>query len=94
MHLEDFATGEDEVRVFCDEHLPTEDVRIWFWRDEEDESFKPMGVRALTPNAANHKDGNHPNAELGSSLVDIDAQGVQSMSLAEDAFREPKGEQK
>lgn len=75
MHLADYKTDRDEVRVFCGAHLPKKDVRVFHLRDRRDWSvvaggYKRCGVRYLTDNAREHKEGNHPNAGGGWRIED------------------------
>ena len=67
MHLGDFDTGEDEIQVFCDAHIPEEDVRVFVMTEDESDlgdKFPQgyrIGIRALTENARQCADKNHPN---------------------------------
>jgi hypothetical protein len=63
MHLMDWATKHDEIEVFCKGHIPKTDVRV-FTVIKCGPGLKRgyrVGVRALTENAKQHKNGNHPN---------------------------------
>jgi hypothetical protein len=63
LHLGDYETGRTEIEVFCEKHLPNIDCRIFTLTENED--VYPigwqMGIRALTDNAREYKDYNHPN---------------------------------
>lgn len=71
MHLGNFETCIYEIEVFCDLHIPKNDVVIWSDRkgcsthgDWEIREYSTWyGVRALTDNARKNKDMNHPNIE-------------------------------
>lgn len=66
IHLGNFSTEREEIEVFCQNHLPEEDVRIFTvttpdQRDENIYSGWKMGIRSLTDNARANKNINHPN---------------------------------
>jgi len=80
MHLEDFATARKEVEVFCGEHIPDKDVRVFEMTGPKGKyaSFRKgtrIGVRSLTKNAKKHAQGNHPNTAQSMSVVVIDRLG-------------------
>lgn len=77
VHLGDYSTDRDEVEVFCSEHLPNHDVRIFtlIEDDIEDNSIIypkgfTMGIRYLTDNAKYHKNINHPNIGVAWEMKD------------------------
>lgn len=63
MHLADYATGRDEVQVYCLECADKREVPVHssnvLWRCD---NGRLVLVVSLTPNAATSKHGNHPNA--------------------------------
>lgn len=69
MHLGDYDTDENEIEVFCSEHIPESNIVVWSdnkgmsthgeWEIKEFSTL--YGVRALTDNARKNKDKNHPN---------------------------------
>ncbi len=68
MHLEDFATGREEVAVYCGSHIPKDVVGVlWYYSDKTCydrglvKRWKQAFVRPLTANAYEHQKGNHPN---------------------------------
>jgi hypothetical protein len=72
VHLGDFDTERDEVMVFCKDHIPDHDVRVFtLLEDDLYEETEPalilypkgwkMGIRYLTENAEKNKDMNFPN---------------------------------
>ncbi len=71
MHLGDYETNQSEVEVFCNEHIPSNDVVIWqgkkSWYSTTLQDHLmignpiTVGVRALTENARRNKDMNSPN---------------------------------
>lgn len=63
MHLSDYNTGRDEVEVFCHNCIPDDrsDGVLWQYREDGTKKLKKVFVRALTDNARNNADGNHPN---------------------------------
>jgi len=70
VHLGDFATKRNEVQVFCEDHLPDKDVRVftfkkrvkeWYFDPSLNGSLKCMGIRYLTANAHRHACQNSPN---------------------------------
>jgi hypothetical protein len=79
MHLSDFATGRDEIRVYCWRHLPKKGVFFKIkdadkdikrrhpeiYADEKYLVGKAVCVVPLTENAKRNADGNHPNVILG-----------------------------
>ena len=66
VHLEDFDTEREEIKVFCENHLPRDmsDGTLWEWSDSEADTprkwFK-MFIRPLTENARANYRGNCPN---------------------------------
>ncbi len=71
MHLEDFATDQDEIQVFCGSHIPKNktDGVLWRYRPCSQKSHGRMFVRCLTNNARNHWEGNYYNGEGEPLLV-------------------------
>lgn len=69
MHLEDYITGQDEIKVYCENHIPPGAVGT-LWRYSEEEKPCEALVREwhtalvvpLTDTARAMADGNHPNA--------------------------------
>jgi hypothetical protein len=74
VHLGDYDTKREEVEVFCSEHLPKKDVRVFTLLEDdvyEDLPYVPavvchhigwkMGIRYLTENARENKEKNYPN---------------------------------
>jgi hypothetical protein len=61
MHLADYATDPDEVKVFCDKHIPEyrESGVLWAYKDKK--RIVKVFVNAMTNNAKECADGNHPN---------------------------------
>ena len=57
MHLEDFATEPEEVRVYCPKDIPTGLRGILWLGGDHGKVF----VESLTDNAFAHRDGNGPN---------------------------------
>lgn len=80
MHLENFATGRDEVEVFCQKHIPQKDVYIFETIERKGRYgiFKKgtkIGVRSLTENARKHAKGNCPNTGQVMKIISIDRLG-------------------
>ena len=71
MHLEDFATGRDEIEVFCEFHIPKDKSSgvLWRYRDCDQKNWNKMFVKCLTENAKNHWEGNCFNGECESLMV-------------------------
>jgi hypothetical protein len=65
MHLSDFSTSRDEVRVYCGRCWRVESKQVthpWAtWRAADSDYRGLVTVVALTPNAEANMDGNHPN---------------------------------
>jgi hypothetical protein len=70
MHLADFATGRDEVDVWCSYCIPDDRNAGVVWLDDDGGR---IFVKSLTENARSNWDGNHPNAAWA---VAIEAFGV------------------
>jgi hypothetical protein len=69
MHLADFSTGRDEVKVFCRRHTPKDTSSGVVWRYSDHSILnrpKRMPLQCFvvpqTENAKASSDGNHPNA--------------------------------
>jgi hypothetical protein len=77
MHLADYNTAPDEIEIYCGKCVPIErkDGILWKYRDSKKEFWKMVFVKALTDNAKNNADGNHPNA------MDIEMIGVPDGTL-------------
>jgi hypothetical protein len=76
MHLVDFSTGQDEVEVYCELHMPDNRTDGVVWSYGDGKPHRRAFVRWLTDNARNHADGNHPN------YTDVDVAEVPEGSLA------------
>ena len=71
IHLGDYETGRLEIDVFCNEHIPSNNVVIWqgkdYWYSTNLQEHLmvgnpiTVGVHALTKNARKNKDMNSPN---------------------------------
>ena len=63
IHLEDYETGRDEIKVFCGSHIPKnrDDGVLWTWK--QGKSKTRVFIKALTDNAKNHWEGNSINDE-------------------------------
>lgn len=65
MHLANYATAQTEIEVFCRKHIPKNPkVKIYNITSKLDRmelGTTRVGVLALTENAENHSEGNHPN---------------------------------
>lgn len=65
MHLADFSTTRDEVRVYCGRCWRVERKQVsrpWAaWRAADRDFRGLVTVVALTDNAKSNMDGNHPN---------------------------------
>jgi len=81
VHLGDYMTKRGEIEVFCRQHLPIENVRIFrklgtkIHHDSTINSrkYKPgwmMGIRPLTENAIKHKNLNNPNIGADFEITD------------------------
>ena len=73
VHLGDYETNREEIKVYCENHIPINDCRIFIIK-EEDEGFPKgwkMGIRSLTDNAREFKDYNHPNVGADYTVEDI-----------------------
>ncbi len=63
MHLADFDTGRDEVKVYCTRHIPKDTTEGCVWQSSKESDVpRRVYIKALTPNAKKNADGNHPNA--------------------------------
>ena len=54
MHLGDYKTKRNEIEVFCTEHIPSTNVRVFTLVAETSQGFTKgysIGVRYLTDNA-------------------------------------------
>jgi hypothetical protein len=71
MHLEDFATGREEVKVFCGSHIPPKKERKdgILWKIKKRKSNTRIFVACLTENARRHWEGNCYNGE--DSLLEV-----------------------
>jgi hypothetical protein len=66
IHLGDYVTPRQDIDVFCDEHIPHYNCRVFIIEEDEDGSFKKgyrIGIRALTDKAKEFKEYNYPNVE-------------------------------
>ena len=64
MHLSDYNTDRNEIEVYCHNCIPDDrsDGVLWKYREDGGKRvWKKVFVRALTDNARNNADGNHPN---------------------------------
>jgi hypothetical protein len=67
IHLGDFSTGSDEIEVFCKDHIPEHNVRVFTITENycgEENEFPigwKMGIRSLTENAIHNENMNYPN---------------------------------
>ena len=68
MHLADFNTSQDEIEVFCPKHTPKDLSKGCLWyvthgKHNYDEGLggKKIFIKALTANAKENCEGNHPN---------------------------------
>jgi hypothetical protein len=61
MHLADFSTGQDEIGVYCERHIPQGRKNGLVWLYGDGRMDKKMFVRWLTDNARANAYGNHPN---------------------------------
>jgi hypothetical protein len=81
MHLEDFATKRVEIVAVCGKCTSTDYEPEWmgidklpfteyFYRDEtkKGKPWKSVRIYALTDNAWEHREGNHPNTVDGEKL--------------------------
>lgn len=62
IHLSDYNTGRDEIEVYCGKCLPKDlsEGKLWRYRNRG-ENWQMVFVKALTENAKDNEDGNHPN---------------------------------
>lgn len=58
MHLGDYNTSKDEIKVYCEKHIPKRLKDVAVWRTK---SYGRVAVKALTENARENADINHPN---------------------------------
>ena len=58
MHLVDYDTKRDEIRVFCELHIPEERKNGVVWQIKEPRYKQKIFVESLTENARNNWDGN------------------------------------
>ena len=80
VHLGDYDTDRDEILVFCKDHLPEYDVRIYTLVEDEVTEYGnlefpkgwKMGIRTLTYNAEQNKDVNYPNTCADWDIEDRD----------------------
>jgi hypothetical protein len=65
MHLGDFDTSQEEIKVYCNKHIPENTDSGVLWKITEDDDKKEIGkkvfVEALTVNAKDCCDENYPN---------------------------------
>ncbi len=74
MHLADFATEPEEIKVYCRTHIPKDnpDIVVWDIKNKQEQAecgTTRVGILPLTDNAKYNSDGNMPNfvsAELRS----------------------------
>jgi hypothetical protein len=85
LHLGDYETDPEEVEVFCQDHLPDKEVRIFTLTDtdkhtvrarypNEDKAYPvgwKMGIRYLTDNAKENAYMNHPNLGVDWEYEDL-----------------------
>lgn len=73
IHLGDWNTEEDEIEVFCNEHIPYVNARIFTLKEDEYNLKKGyrIAIRPLTMNARNNRDLNHPNTCVDWKILDI-----------------------
>jgi len=72
IHLGDYETSAEEIEVFCKDHIPKENVVVWKSLAKRNRrgiqnlcdknTHMKVGIRALTKNAKENKNSNHPNA--------------------------------
>lgn len=66
MHLGDFNTGRDEIKIFCNKHIPTDNKEIVIhtikgkYAREVCNTIR-VGILPLTQNAKDNMEENHPN---------------------------------
>jgi hypothetical protein len=75
MHLVDFSTGQNEIEVYCEVHIPVDRKDGVVWRYGDGKPYRKAFVRWLTDNARKHADGNHPN------YGDVDVDGAPEGTL-------------
>jgi hypothetical protein len=77
LHLGDYDTSPEEVEMFCQDHLPCHDIRIFTLTEDDDEypAYTKFGIRSLTDNARKNKDKNHPNIGADWMELDLDSKG-------------------
>ena len=65
MHLADYETGREEIKVFCGSHIPPKKERKdgVLWKIRKRKSSTRIFVVYLTQNARNHWEGNRYNGE-------------------------------
>ena len=62
--LADFATARNEVKVFCEKHLPEGATHGVLWEFMQSSGRREKAfIQLLTENALRHWRGNHPNDE-------------------------------
>lgn len=61
LHLSDYNTGRDEVEVYCGSHIPKNIDDGVLWKIKKGKSHSKVFLRALTQNARDNWEGNHPN---------------------------------
>lgn len=68
MHLSDFNTSQDEIKVYCPDHIPEDRKNgCLFYVTPGEHNYtegfdgKNIFVESLTANAKENYDGNHPN---------------------------------
>ncbi len=61
MHLADFSTDQGEIEVFCGKHAVDGTIRRKRWVMWQGPIFGSVVVVALTDNAWENREGNHPN---------------------------------
>ena len=73
IHLGDYDTDPEEIEVFCEDHIPNINARVFILKEEDDEYKKgwKMAIRSLTKNAQKNRDMNHPNLAADWTEVDI-----------------------
>lgn len=61
IHLGDFVTRRDEIEVFCNDHIPDKDVRVFIMRKPEKDEIVGrfpkgymIGIRDITEKAINN----------------------------------------
>jgi len=81
VHLGDYDTEREEIEVFCKDHIPEYNVRVFTVKkvyEDEESNFSEknkvsigwkMGIRSLTENAKNNEKVNTPNL---ASEIDVE----------------------